>query len=616
MRAAALGTTNKVGLKGILVTDCGSTTTKARFFKKKGDEYRFICAGEAPTTVEEPYEDVTLGVLNSAREVEELTVSEIIAENQVGISSKQDGKGVDLYLTTSSAGGGLQMSVLGVAKSMTAESAQRAALGAGAIVLDVLTADDGVPAHEKIERTRQLRPDMVLLAGGTDGGAVTPVLLLSEILRTADPSPRFGADFQLPVIYAGNINVRDQIEENLASKFALKPIDNIRPTVDRENMDAATAAIQELFMEHVMSHAPGYDRLKSWTPHPIMPTPMAEGLMFRLLAKMRKANVIGVGLGGATTNVYSIYDEKFVRTVSANLGMSYSIGNVLKEAGLDNIIRWVPFDIDRGDLVDSLTNKMIRPTTIPQTLRELMIEHAVAREALRLGLMQHRLLARGLRGVMRFRTIADTFERRLDLESYIKMLHVDIIGGTGGLLSHAPREIQSAMMLIDGFGAEGVTKLIKDSVFMFPHLGILSTVYPEIAYEVFEKDALVKLGTCVAPVGEAVDGEMASIELIMPNGETKVESVTGGEIRRIAVPADTKVVATIKPARKCDLGLGIGKTLKTEVEGGVAGVILDGRGRPLVLPQNTEERKEKLLQWYKSLAMYPTEALEKLSENA
>jgi hypothetical protein len=98
-------------------------------------------------------------------------------------------------------------------------------------------------------------------------------------------------------------------------------------------------------MEHVMSHAPGYDKLAKWTPIPIMPTPAGEGRMFRTLAEMRNINVIGVGLGGATTNVYSVYDGKFVRTVSANLGMSYSIRNVLKEAGTANIRRWLPFEI-------------------------------------------------------------------------------------------------------------------------------------------------------------------------------------------------------------------------------------------------------------------------------
>lgn len=108
----------------ILATDVGSTTTKARLFHKKDGEWRFLVAGEAPTTVEAPYEDVTLGVRNAAREVEELTGHQILSSDGSGIIVPYDGKrGVDLYCTTSSAGGGLQMMVAGAMKSITAESA-------------------------------------------------------------------------------------------------------------------------------------------------------------------------------------------------------------------------------------------------------------------------------------------------------------------------------------------------------------------------------------------------------------------------------------------------------------------------------------------------------------
>jgi hypothetical protein len=113
----------------ILATDVGSTTTKARFFHRKDGEWRFLVAGEAPTTVEAPYEDVTMGVQNAVREVEELTGHKILSQDGSGIVVPYDGKmGVDLYCTTSSAGGGLQMMVAGLIKSMTAMSANRAAL--------------------------------------------------------------------------------------------------------------------------------------------------------------------------------------------------------------------------------------------------------------------------------------------------------------------------------------------------------------------------------------------------------------------------------------------------------------------------------------------------------
>jgi uncharacterized protein (TIGR01319 family) len=592
-------------IKVILATDCGSTTSKARFFKKLGNEYRFVASGEAPTTVEAPFEDVTLGVRNAVREVEELTGHKMLAPHGIIIPSKGENEGVDLYVTTSSAGGGLQMMVAGVVKTMTAESAERAALGAGAIVMDVMAVNDGRRPYQKIERIRYLRPDMILMAGGTDGGNVTHVVETAELIDAAKPKPRLGIDFELPIVFAGNKEARIPVERILNEAYALKVVDNIRPVLEFENTDPARNVIHELFMEHVMSHAPGYDRLMKWTPIPIMPTPAGEGRMFQTIAQTYNANVIGVGLGGATTNVYSTYENKFVRTVSANLGMSYSICNVLKEAGTKNIVRWVPFDTEEEDLRNRLYNKMIRPTTIPQTVKDLVVEHAVAREALRLGFEHHKLLARPLRGVQRRRTIADIFEQEAFEETYIDMLYVDWLAGTGGLLSHAPRRAQSALMLIDGFQPEGVTNLAQDSVFMMPHLGVLSTVHPKAAIEIFEKDCLVRIGVCIAPRGVGKEGEVMKVVVCMPDNSVKEEQVNFGAIKRIPLEEGKKAEVEIFPFRRGDVGRGPGKRSKVVVEGGVVGIILDARGRPLVLPDGDKERKQKLIEWFKALDAYP-----------
>ena len=150
-------------IKVILATDCGSTTTKAILIEYHDGEYRLIVRGEAPTTVEAPFEDVTMGVLNAFGEVEELSGRKILDENDKIISPAQDkdGKkiGTDIFVSTSSAGGGLQMMVAGVVKSMTAESAERAALGAGAIVMDTIASNDKRLPHQQIERIRHLRPE-------------------------------------------------------------------------------------------------------------------------------------------------------------------------------------------------------------------------------------------------------------------------------------------------------------------------------------------------------------------------------------------------------------------------------------------------------------------------
>ena len=141
-------------LKTILATDCGSTTTKAILIELVENEYRLTYRGEAPTTVEAPFEDVTRGVLNAVMEIEELSNRKIINEDKIISPSKND-NGVDIYISTSSAGGGLQMMVAGVVKTMSGESAERAALGAGSIVMDIIASNDGRLPHEKIKRIRE-----------------------------------------------------------------------------------------------------------------------------------------------------------------------------------------------------------------------------------------------------------------------------------------------------------------------------------------------------------------------------------------------------------------------------------------------------------------------------
>jgi len=606
-------------MKYILVTDVGSTTTKARFFSNDSGEWRFIIAGETPTTVEAPYEDVTLGVQNAIREIEELAGKKILLLDGKGIALPFDGNsGVDLYCTTSSAGGGLQMMVTGVVKNMTAESANRTALGAGAIVMDILSVEDEREQYEIIKRIRELRPDMILISGGTDGGTVEHVLEIAELIKAAEPKARLGITYKLPIVYAGNKAASSKIKEILGAKFALDLVDNIRPVLDIENTEPARRAIHELFMEHVMSHAPGYTKLMKWTDVDIMPTPAAEGIAMQLIAKKNNLNLLGVGLGGATTNIYSIMDGRFVRSVSANLGMSYSICNVMKEVGLSNIKRWLPFQIDDEELGERLANKMIRPTTIPQILEDLMIEQAVAREAIGRGFIHHKSIARHLKGIRKERKMETMFDQVYE-DTYIKMLDVKIIVGTGGLLSHAPRRVQSLLCLTDAFQPEGITRMFQDSVFMMPHLGVLSTVNQDAAWNIFDKDCLLRLGTIIAPAERErtrkIGEKVMRVELKMPNDQILTENVNFGDIKRIYLPAGQNIKAIIQPYGGFDIGAGPGVNFETSLMGGEVGIILDGRGRPLQLPLDVDSRIELIIQWLLSLDAYPQDLLKTRSFN-
>ena len=599
-------------LRSILATDCGSTTTKAILIEFIDGEYRLTHRGEAPTTVEAPFEDVTRGVLNATMEVEELSGRKILDGDNISTPQKGD-SGVDIYISTSSAGGGLQMMVAGVVKSMTGESAERAALGAGSIVMDVLASNDGRKPHEKITRIRQLRPDMILLSGGIDGGTTKHVIELAEILAAANPQPRLGQDYKLPVIYAGNKKATSDIERTLGELTDLDVTENIRPVLEQENLKPSRDKIHDLFMEHVMQQAPGYKKLMSWTDAPIMPTPGAVGALIEMVAKKENISVVGVDIGGATTDIFSVFQEQFNRTVSANLGMSYSICNVLAEASLPNVLRWVPFDIDEKELTNRIGNKMIRPTTVPQSLEELVIEQAIAREALRLSFVQHKAFAVNLKGVQKERTISDAFEQSDSGQSLVDMMELDLIVGSGGVLSHAPRREQSAKILIDSFLPEGITSLAVDSIFMMPQLGVMANIENKeiaeqarvAALEVFEKDCLIRLGTCIAPVGKLSGSEIPlQVNLEFKNGEKKDIEVRYGELFRIEAEYE-EIKAVLTPAKGVDVGAGDGEQISTTIFGGQVGIIFDGRGRPLEIDASSSKRISNLKKWSEAMNEYP-----------
>jgi hypothetical protein len=273
----------------------------------------------------------------------------------------------------------------------------------------------------------------------------------------------------------------------------------------------------------------------------------------------------------------------------------------------------VPFDIDRKELTNRIGNKMIRPTTVPQSLEELFIEQAIAREALRLSFKQHKEFAVGLKGIQKERTISDAFDQSGSGESLVNMMDLDLLVGSGGVLSHAPRREQSAKMLIDSFMPEGITQLAVDSIFMMPQLGVLANIDKEdigeearnAALEVFHKDCLIRLGTCLAPIGDVNTGTVVlNVKLKFSDKTTIEKDVKRNELYRISAIYEP-IEAELTPHKKMDIGSGPGVPISTTIYGGLVGIVLDGRDRPISIPADAQERLSHLNDWSNALNEYP-----------
>ena len=199
-----------------------------------------------------------------------------------------------------------------------------------------------------------------------------------------------------------------------------------------------------------------------------------------------------------------------------------------------------------------------------------------------------------LKGIQKNRTISDTFDQSISGETLVDMMNLNLIVGSGGVLSHAPKRNQAFRMLIDSFLPEGITEIAVDSIFMMPQLGVLSSIHPEAAVEVFNKDCLIRLGTCIAPVGNYVKDK----EILKYKIKTSKENLEGelhcGEIKLISLE-EKECEIICHPSKNYDVGLGNGNSVTKIIKTGEVGIILDGRGRPIIFND-----KEDIIKWSKS----------------
>ncbi len=524
----------------VCVTDVGSTTTKACLFRRRGEgeaaEWTML-RREAATTVEKPDEDVTIGVLRALESLGE----------EAGLDLIDDaGRPAVAYLSTSSAGGGLAMVVTGLVREITSRSAERVALGAGAIVLDVIALDDRRSAYKKIHDLEALRPDMVLLAGGFDGEAISGPVFLAEILNEAALHPKRNPTAPLPVIYAGNRNALPFVTETLGMRFQLHPVENIRPSAVQERLRPAREAIHRIFMEHVMSQAPGYEKLLSWVSAPVLPTPSAFGDLLALASREWGERILAVDVGGATTDVFTAHRGEVQRTVSANLGMSYSILEVVRAGGLAELLSLLDSSMDETEALNRIGEKHLEPTRLARDELDAEIERAVATLAVREAVRAHLHVLSGrsddrgaedfdLHSPLRQQRKAQAKRMEIDLGSY------DLLIGSGGILSHTPRDV-AARILVDALNPPRKTELAVDTAFIFPHLGVLASVDSRSAAQILRSLGMVRLGKVSDHRGDAHSRWVpSSAGRLAARREERIVRGTIPVNRELAIPGDVRV---------------------------------------------------------------------------
>jgi hypothetical protein len=580
-------TQDYASIESILAFDCGSTLTRAMLIDKVDGEYRFVAKGEAPSTVEPPWNNLMAAVRQALNQLSEVTHRQFLDAQEHIITPERKGGGVDAVVAVTSASEPLRLILTGIMHDVSLGSARRALSTTYTLIEGVTSMDrrDSSLLTDDVEGQlhliQKLKPDAVVVVGGVDGGATMPVLQAVQAVTLVCSVLPDGE--RPPVIYAGNAELRKEVADLVGASTRLRAIDNVRPTIELENLGPLQAEMEDMYRERKMERLPGMGTLMSWSPVPVLPTATAFGRSIQYLARLDGINVLGVDLGGGAATIAAMVDEQFELAIRSDLGMSCNVAHLLDHVPVESVLRWLPFEMDPIEVQNTLRNKALRHHTVSQTRQDLLLEQAVAREILRLTLAE--MTPRWSRATSRiYADLPPKFH---------------LIVGCGGVLTRAPHYGQTALMLLDALQPVGVTGLAVDKVGLTAPMGAAAMVNPMAAAEIMERDALLNLGTVVAPVGTAREGETALSFKIEYDDERSLQvEVPYGSLEVIPLPSGHTANLELRPTRRFDVGLGTkGQAGTTKVEGGLIGIIIDARGRPLPLAEDPEQQREKMQRW-------------------
>ncbi len=582
-------TLDYLSVESILALDCGSTATQALLIDKVNADYRLVAHTQAPSTVEPPWNDLMASVRQAITQISEVTGMPLLNRQGQIITPQQQSGGVDAVAVITSASSPLRLLLAGIMRDISLDSARRAISNTYAVVEGLvslgrkdgssnITNDD---IQGQVEMLLRLVPDAIVIVGAVDGGASHPVLQATEAVAIGSFTMPQGD--RPPIVYAGNADLRSEIAEIVGAEAELRAVDNVRPSLDLENPGPLQIELEELYRQRKMGRLPGYRTLESWSSVPVLPAAKALAYSLQYLSQLDGINVLGVDLGGATSTMASSVDDQLELAIRGDLGLSYNAARLLGEVSPAAISRWLPFEIEATEIENILHNKAIHYRTVPQTREELLLEQAVAREILRLLLKE--MTPRWPQGASRL--YADLLPK------------FHLIVGAGGVLAGAPTCGQAALMLLDALQPVGVSGLVLDKARLVAPLAAVAMLNPLAAAQVMQKDALYNVGTVVAPVGSAREGETAlAFKIDYEDGRSLEVEVAYGSLEVIPLAVGQTADLELRPTRRFDVGLGTrGQAGSTRVEGGVLGIIIDARGRPLPIAPDPAEQREKMQRW-------------------
>ena len=575
--------------RSLLLIDCGSAFTKVALVGLVEGVYRLLASVSVPTTLAAPQADIMLGVRNGISEIERITGRIVMRAGQPIIPEDEDGSGVDVATLVSSAGGPLRLMTLGPGRESLAMLLQRALSGLF-IQLETqqLPPPDARLSESDLQRLTAhllaIQPHAALIVGpptAAPGNAVAStahsVAQAIDLLQPMAMDVSYPRPTGFPVIFSGTQADAQTVMTILQGRTTVEGVEALSPST----LAPLTRAVSGLYESCVLREAPGYGALRRMVATPPIATVTSLGGVARFLAHHHQMNVVAVDVGANSTELAGATARgDYLPAVHPTAGVGAGGAQLARAVGVESILRWVAAPIDEDVLREYILTHMLRPRLLPATPQALEIQYALAREAIRLALHAPGTRMAGLHPM-------------------------DIVLGTGGVLAHVAHPADAALILLDSLQPRGITSLVLDSAQIAGMLGNVAMISPDIAASLSSADATpLLLGSVISAEGAAPEGEVAlRVVLEFMDGRQEAAEIASGTLARLPVAPGEQALLSIYPAPAVDVGLGPGQLARSSapVVGGVLGLMVDARGRPLRLSLEPELRVQQLRAWRAAL---------------
>ncbi len=566
----------------LLAADFGTASTRVSLFDVVEGAYRYVASGEAPSTINPPYLEASEGMRHALAELQAITGRTMLNETaRLIMPATADGSGADLFVATASAGPAVRAVLAGLLPDVSLECARRLAASSYITVVETLSLGDRRRTEQQIDALLAADPNLILIAGGTEGGSRDALLQLVETIGLA--TQLFPSDFRPSVLYVGNSALQEKIQEQLSEHAVVHTAPNLMPELGAENPEPARMELAKVFEELRLAQIGGFRELSSYAGGRILPTAQAEGQIIRYLSRAlgSKNCILSVNVGSASTAVAAAFGGQLFLSVRPDVGVGVNAAAILSETSPDHLARWIPQEVSENAIRELVFNKSAHPHTVPAEVADLQFEQALARQALRAALKTARAnwpsTARSPRAGL--------------------MPWCDLIVGGGAVLGQAPRPGAAALILLDALQPTGVTTLLLDTHHILAALGAAAYVSPLAVVQAFDSGFLT-LGTAMATIGAArLDAVVCKATLVYENGSDLTVEVKAGALEVLPLPLGQDAKLTLKPRPGIDAGFGPGRGKTFDVSGGAVGVIIDARGRPILFPKSAAKRFEMLQDW-------------------